>query len=804
MKTICLSFILFAISLTGISQTSKITLTFRGVDSLTQVNLPLESIYIKNLTAGCDTTISGASPSIILTIPLGIEGHTFRGSETFAILPPAPNPFTGKTLIRIMTNQSGILQVALTDLQGKVIAAYKNDHKAGLHKFEIKAAVNGLLLLNVNLGNTERSVTLINTGSGTGENRIVYLGTDHNQLKSNLEVSGFSFRLGDQLFMKSIKSGYYEKTINDSPVKDTTYTFELKNIPVLPTISTSTISNISYTYAAAGGEVTSDGGAQVTTRGICWSALPDPTLADPHLTIGSGTGFFSDTITDLTEASTYYVRAFATNSVGTAYGNQVVFTTFSNLNRLTGVSSKTWKLLRSTATGRYPLEVGPEDHSMIWWATGLNNNELANRPCMLNDEWTFALDHSLTFDAKGDYWSEAGVFIQSNVCASTSYPMVGINGNDLSAWGNGNHTFVLAAGSAPTLKAVGKGAYIGFYKLGNGAETLVPLDSVTYNIVKLTDGAVDTLIIEGVYRWDPLQPGGYWRFVLMHYDDPSQEPPIPGNLPFAGFTYSLNGLTVNFFNTSTDAVSYLWDFGDGATSIEMNPVHTYAVQGCYNVTLTATNPYGVNTISSLIFIGIDLSTLTNAMLQGAPWRVKVEDKTVFVGSGMGMSNWWSVPKSFFTGGGSGIDDWSCMPDDEFTFSAGGGFSYETSGSARNDGYMGTPNGCWSDALIAASGNGAAFGSCASHTYTFTPATPVSRPIITLVNGSGFAAFIGFYKGYYGGENSNSANLPNGGFATNKYEIMGYSNSGTKEYLFVTVDISSAHDESAAWSAILER
>lgn len=804
MKTICLSIILSVIALTGIGQTSKITLTFRGVDSLTQVNLPLDSIYIKNLTAGCDTTLSGASPSITLTIPLGIGDHAFYGSESLAIFPPAPNPFTGTTLIRIMSNKTGILHLTITDLQGKGIATSRNDYQTGSHKFEIKATATGLLLLKVDNGQIERSLTLINIGSETGENRITYLGTDNQQLKSNLAVSGFSFRLGDQLFIKSRKSGYYDKTINDSPTKDTTYTFELKNIPVLPSIATSAISGISYTSADAGGEVASDGGAPVTARGICWSALPDPTLMDLHAAIGSGTGFFSGSITELTEASTYYVRAFATNSVGTAYGNQVVFTTFSDLNRLAGVSTKTWKLLRSTATGRYPLEVGPEDHSSIWWAAGLNNNELAIRPCMFNDEWTFALDSSLTFDTKGDYWAEGGIFNQAYVCASTSNPMIGINGDDLSAWGNGNHTFVLAAGSAPTLKAVGKGAYIGFYKLGNGTETLVPLDSVTYNIVKLTDGAVDTLVIEGFYKWDPLQPGGYWRFVLMHYDDPSQEPPIPGNLPIAGFTYSLYNLTVNFFNTSTDGESFLWDFGDGATSTEMNPFHTYASQGSYNVTLTATNSSGANTISSIVFIGIDLSTLTNAMLQGTPWRVMVEDKTVFVGSGMGMSNWWSVPKDFFTGGGLGGDDWSCMPDDEFTFSAGGGFSYQTNGSARNDGYMGAPNGCWSDAMISASGNGATFGSCATHTYTFAPATPLSRPIITLVNGSGFAAFIGFYKGYYGGENTNNANLPNGGFATNKYEIMGYANSGTKEYLFVTVDISSAHDGSVAWSAILER
>jgi hypothetical protein len=144
-----------------------------------------------------------------------------------------------------------------------------------------------------------------------------------------------------------------------------------------------------------------------------------------------------------------------------------------------------------------------------------------------------------------------------------------------------------------------------------------------------------------------------------------------------------------------------------------------------------------------------------------------------------------------------------MADDQFTFSGGGVYTYATMGSARNDGYFGTPNGCITDAQIAASGNGAAFGS-ATHSYAFTAATGTDRPVITLTNGGAFAAFIGFYKGYYGGENGDATKAPNGGNATNKYEVMGYANTGTKEYLFVSVDISVAHDGSSAWSVILER
>jgi hypothetical protein len=167
---------------------------------------------------------------------------------------------------------------------------------------------------------------------------------------------------------------------------------------------------------------------------------------------------------------------------------------------------------------------------------------------------------------------------------------------------------------------------------------------------------------------------------------------------------------------------------------------------------------------------------------------------------MGLDNWWNVPKGFLTGSGTGGDDWSCMPDDEFIFGAGGTYEYKTNGSARNDGYMGTPNGCWDDAAIAAS-PGAGLGSCATHTYVLTTG---ATPIITLTNGAGFAAFIGFYKGYYGGENTDNTKPLNGGSPTNIYQVMGYANSGTKEYLFISVDITADHTGTAAWSAILER
>ena len=505
-----------------------------------------------------------------------------------------------------------------------------------------------------------------------------------------------------------------------------------------------------------------------------------------------------------------------TLTASTDGGDEDVFSTVitisdpnAELTKLVGDVSKTWKLLRDVSTGNYPLEVGPFDRSTIWWAVGLNNDELANRPCILNDEWTFYRDGKLEFNANGDYWAEGGVFTPDNICASTSDPMLSTTGEDLSPWGgdDGNWTFELTTGTNPKLKALGHGAFIGFLKSATEYEItkLTPKiqESVEYSLVALVDGNVDTLIIEANYRFELGDPnyGGYWRYVLVHYDNPNDEPPIPGPAAVAKFSVSSDGLTVTCTNSSEDAVSYLWDFGDGNTSTATNPTHTYADGGAYTISLTATNPNGFTTATKEVFLSN--VALTDDLLQGGAWHVRNAAWSVVVGPGIGDGSWWQVPANFLDGSSTGPDDWSCMVNDEFIFSAGGVYEYKTNGDARNDGYMGSPNGCISDAQIAASGNGAAFGS-GVHSYTFTPAGGTDRAKIVLTNGSSGAAFIGFYKGYYGGENSNGANAPNGGNATNQYEVVAYAKGATQEWLYVSVDISGDHSGSASWSMVLVR
>ena len=106
-------------------------------------------------------------------------------------------------------------------------------------------------------------------------------------------------------------------------------------IKVTPTISITAVTNITATSAKSGGDVTSDGGAAVTSRGVCWCTDQNPTTSNDKTQGGSGTGSFTSTISGLTPGTIYNVRAYAINEVGTAYSSQATFTTLSTVPVLT-------------------------------------------------------------------------------------------------------------------------------------------------------------------------------------------------------------------------------------------------------------------------------------------------------------------------------------------------------------------------------------------------------------------------------------------------------------------------------------
>ena len=120
---------------------------------------------------------------------------------------------------------------------------------------------------------------------------------------------------------------------------------------LLPTVTTATeVTDITVSSATCGGEVTFEGNVSVTARGICWNTTGNPTIEDNKTTNGSGVGSYTSNMTNLKHGTTYYVRAYATNEVGTAYGEEVSFTTIEKLLPTVTTATKVKDITVSSAT----------------------------------------------------------------------------------------------------------------------------------------------------------------------------------------------------------------------------------------------------------------------------------------------------------------------------------------------------------------------------------------------------------------------------------------------------------------------
>jgi len=122
---------------------------------------------------------------------------------------------------------------------------------------------------------------------------------------------------------------------------------------VLPTLNTLKVSSITMTNSTGGGDILSDGGALITERGLCYSTSVNPTIANNKTTSGTGTGSFTCSIEGLEAGTTYYLRAFATNSKGTSYGDEISFTTFPLGTTFKDFTSVIY-YFHPTAGGSYP------------------------------------------------------------------------------------------------------------------------------------------------------------------------------------------------------------------------------------------------------------------------------------------------------------------------------------------------------------------------------------------------------------------------------------------------------------------
>ena len=173
----------------------------------------------------------------------------------------------------------------------------------------------------------------------------------------------------------------------------------------LPTVTTSVATQITATTAVTGGNVTNDGGAEVTERGVCIATVTNPTTSNSKVSAGSGTGSFTFNLTNLQPNTTYYVRAYAVNSQGTAYGEEVSFTTKV-------------EVVDNPSSNLRTMPFSVSESKQVYFSKG----NLQYHPA--NDEWRFAENQT-------DYIGDAN----SN-CSSTYYGWL-----DLFGWSTKGNNF---------------------------------------------------------------------------------------------------------------------------------------------------------------------------------------------------------------------------------------------------------------------------------------------------------------------------------------------------------------------------
>ncbi|MCX6580185.1 MAG: hypothetical protein NT166_08375 [Candidatus Aminicenantes bacterium] len=220
----------------------------------------------------------------------------------------------------------------------------------------------------------------------------------------------------------------------------------------LPTVTTNPVSSVTANSATCGGNVISDGGLAVSARGVCWSTSPNPTTSNSKTYDGSGIGSFTSNITGLNPGPMYYIRAYATNSLGTSYGSNVNFTTDITIPTVTTYSASSVTSNSAVSGGNVTLDGGsPVTQRGVCWSTSSSptiNNSKTNDG---SGTGTFSsnitgLSPNTTYFVRAYATNSIGTAYGSNnnftTTGGTSNGLIAyypFNGNSNDESGNGNH-----------------------------------------------------------------------------------------------------------------------------------------------------------------------------------------------------------------------------------------------------------------------------------------------------------------------------------------------------------------------------
>lgn len=142
---------------------------------------------------------------------------------------------------------------------------------------------------------------------------------------------------------------------------------------ITPTLTTTSVTSVTATTVSSGGNITDDGDGAVTARGVCWSVNPSPTISSSKTSNGTGTGVFTSNVPALLPGTTYHIRSYATNSAGTSYGNELIFSTLTTIPSITTKSAIDIERTYATLGGNIISNGGVDvSNSGICWSTSHN------------------------------------------------------------------------------------------------------------------------------------------------------------------------------------------------------------------------------------------------------------------------------------------------------------------------------------------------------------------------------------------------------------------------------------------------
>ena len=227
--TFLFGFVLILVFYVNRIYSQTITLTFSGEEDMTGSYVSMDSIFIRNMTQGCDTILQGQDTVFTLN-PLGIN-EKIRVEREFELIQNYPNPFKEKTTFGIRTGTEQHLEVYAFDLLGRKMAEYSGRFSSGVHLFTFTGGESNFYIITVTNGVNTESIKLISRNpASSSEHSIGYLGYQpYSPFTKASQLEGdFSFSMGDMLLFVGFAEGYEQSVTYDSPEVDTDYTLSFE------------------------------------------------------------------------------------------------------------------------------------------------------------------------------------------------------------------------------------------------------------------------------------------------------------------------------------------------------------------------------------------------------------------------------------------------------------------------------------------------------------------------------------------------------------------------------------------------